>query len=70
MGEFGWPPGVGQGAASEVVGRDVHVESRSVMKSILLKNAGMGAIGFDLLFLAVFSTVTITAATLLFKREL
>lgn len=61
---------VGQGAASEVVGRDVHVESRFVMKSILLKNAGMGAIGFDLLFLAVFSTVTITAATLLFKREL
>lgn len=60
----------GQGAASEVVGRDVHVESRSVMKSILLKNAGMGAIGFDLLFLAVFSTVTMTAATLLFKREL
>ena len=40
------------------------------MKSILLKNAGMGAIGFDLLFLAVFSTVTMTAATLLFKREL
>jgi len=40
------------------------------MKSVLLKNAGFGAIGFDLLFLATFSVVTMTAAALLFKREL
>jgi ABC-type multidrug transport system permease subunit len=40
------------------------------MKSVLLKDAGMGAIGPDLLFLGIFSTVAMTAATLLFKREL
>jgi ABC-2 type transport system permease protein len=40
------------------------------LKSVLLKNAGFGAIGFDLTFLVLFSTVTMGAATLLFKREL
>jgi len=39
-------------------------------KSLLLKNTGFGAIGFDLLYLAVFSAVSMTAATLLFKRTL
>jgi ABC-2 type transport system permease protein len=39
-------------------------------KSLLLKNTGFGAIGFDLLYLAVFSVVMMTAATLLFKRTL
>ena len=39
-------------------------------KSLLLKNTGFGAIGFDLLYLTVFSVVMMTAATLLFKRTL
>lgn len=39
-------------------------------KSLLLKNTGFGAIGFDLLYLVVFGVVTMTAATALFKRTL
>ncbi len=40
------------------------------LKSLLLKNTGFAAIGFDLLYLGVFSLVTMTAATLLFRRTL
>ncbi|HEY1912600.1 MAG TPA: ABC transporter permease, partial [Vicinamibacterales bacterium] len=39
-------------------------------KSLLLKNTGFGAISYDLMFLALFSTVAMTAATFLFKRTL
>jgi ABC-2 type transport system permease protein len=39
-------------------------------KSLLLKNTGFGAIGYDFAFLAVFSVVAMTSATLLFKRTL
>jgi ABC-2 type transport system permease protein len=39
-------------------------------KSLMLKNTGFGAIGGDLAFLAVFSVVTMSAATWLFKRTL
>ena len=39
-------------------------------KSLLLKNTGFGAISFDFAFLAVFSVVAMTSATLLFKRTL
>jgi len=39
-------------------------------KSVLLKNTGLAAIGFDLSFLLVFSAVALTAATMLFKRTL
>jgi ABC-2 type transport system permease protein len=39
-------------------------------KSILLKNTGFGAISFDIGFLVIFSIVTMTSATLLFKRSL
>jgi ABC-2 type transport system permease protein len=39
-------------------------------KSILLKNTGFGAISFDIGFLVIFSLVTMTSATLLFKRSL
>jgi ABC-2 type transport system permease protein len=39
-------------------------------KSLLLKNTGFGAIGFDLLYLTVFSAVMMTAATMLFRRTL
>jgi ABC-2 type transport system permease protein len=40
------------------------------LKSILLKDTGFSAISTDLLYLAIFSVVTMAAATLLFKREL
>jgi len=39
-------------------------------KSLVLKNTGFGAIGFDLLYLTAFSAVCMTAATMLFKRTL
>ena len=39
-------------------------------KSLLLKNTGFGAITFDLGYLVVFTIVTMTSATLLFKRTL
>jgi ABC-2 type transport system permease protein len=39
-------------------------------KSLVLKNTGFGAIGFDVFYLVLFSTVCMTAATLLFKRTL
>jgi ABC-2 type transport system permease protein len=40
------------------------------LKCLLLKNTGFAAIGYDLLYLTVFSTVAMTAATLLFRRTL
>ena len=39
-------------------------------KSLLLKNTGFGAITGDILYLLAFSAVTMTAATMLFKRTL
>jgi ABC-2 type transport system permease protein len=39
-------------------------------KSLLLKNTGFEAIGVDLLYLALFSVVAMTAATMLFRRTL
>jgi ABC-2 type transport system permease protein len=39
-------------------------------KNLLLKNTGFAAIGFDLMFLTLFSVVTMTLATLLFRRTL
>jgi ABC-2 type transport system permease protein len=39
-------------------------------KSLLLKNTGFGAIGFDLLCLSAFSMVAMTTATILFRRTL
>jgi ABC-2 type transport system permease protein len=40
------------------------------LKCLLLKNTGFGAIGFDLLFLCLFSALAMTLATRLFKRTL
>jgi ABC-2 type transport system permease protein len=40
------------------------------LKCLLLKDTGFGAIAFDLLYLVVFSTIAMTAATLLFRRTL
>jgi hypothetical protein len=39
-------------------------------KSLLLKNTGFGAISFDIGYLVIFSIITMTSATLLFKRSL
>jgi ABC-2 type transport system permease protein len=39
-------------------------------KCLLLKNTGFGAIGFDLLYLSVFSVIAMTLATRLFRRTL
>ncbi len=39
-------------------------------KELILKNTGLWAISFDLLYLAVFTALMMTAATLLFKRTL
>ena len=39
-------------------------------KSLLLKNTGFEALTGDLLYLAIFSVVSMTAATMLFKRTL
>jgi ABC-type multidrug transport system permease subunit len=40
------------------------------LKSLLLKNTGLGAVAFDLAFLLLFSVVTMTVATRLFRRTL
>ncbi|MDQ2931851.1 MAG: ABC transporter permease [Gemmatimonadota bacterium] len=40
------------------------------LKSLVLKNTGFGAIGYDLLYLTLFSVMTMTLATLLFRRTL
>jgi ABC-2 type transport system permease protein len=40
------------------------------IKCLILKNTGFGAIGYDLLYLSLFTVACMTAATLLFKRTL
>jgi ABC-2 type transport system permease protein len=40
------------------------------LKSVLLKNTGLGAIAGDLLYLALFTLITMTVATRLFRRTL
>ncbi len=49
---------------------DPFTYSVHAFKSLLLKNTGFIAIGSDLAFLLLFSTVAMTAATMLFKRTL
>jgi len=39
-------------------------------KSLLLKNTGFNAIAYDIMFLLIFSTLAMTAATALFRRTL
>jgi ABC-2 type transport system permease protein len=39
-------------------------------KQLALKNTGLGAIGYDLLFLTAFTLIAMAAATLLFRRTL
>ena len=40
------------------------------LKSLLLKNTGFEAITGDLMYLAIFSVISMTAATMLFRRTL
>ncbi len=40
------------------------------LKSLLLKNTGLAAIGFDLFYLAAFATLSMLAANFLFRRTL
>ena len=49
---------------------DPFTYSVHAFKSLLLKDTGFAAISFDLLYLAIFSVVAMTAAMLLFKRTL
>src|SRR6187455_345406 len=49
---------------------DLFTYAVHAFKSLLLKNTGFGAIGYDLLFLTVFSAIAMTLATRLFKRTL
>jgi ABC-2 type transport system permease protein len=49
---------------------DPFTYSVHALKSLLLKNTGFVAIQGDLLFLAIFSTVAMTAAIRLFRRTL
>jgi ABC-2 type transport system permease protein len=49
---------------------DPFTYSVHAFKNLLLKDTGLGAIGFDLAFLLAFSVVTMTAATRLFRRTL
>ena len=49
---------------------DPFTYSVHAFKSLLLKNTGFEAIGYDLGFLLIFSAVAMTAATKLFKRTL
>ena len=49
---------------------DPFTYSVHAFKSLLLKNTGFDAISYDLLFLVIFSTLAMTAATALFKRTL
>jgi ABC-2 type transport system permease protein len=39
-------------------------------KELLLKNNSIGAIGYDLAFLAGFTVISMTLATMLFRRTL
>jgi ABC-2 type transport system permease protein len=49
---------------------DPFTYSVHAFKSLLLKNTGFEAIGFDLVYLSVFSLVAMTLATRLFRRTL
>jgi ABC-2 type transport system permease protein len=49
---------------------DPFTYSVHALKSLLLKNTGFGAITGDLAYLAAFSVVAMTAATMLFRRTL
>ena len=49
---------------------DPFTYSVHAFKSLLLKNTGFGAIGFDLLYLVAFGMICMSAAAMIFKRTL
>jgi ABC-2 type transport system permease protein len=61
----GFPPWMKVIAVADPFTYAVHA-----FKCLLLKNTGFGAIGFDLLYLTIFSVVAMSAATMLFRRTL
>jgi len=60
-----FPPWMQAIAAVDPFSYSVHA-----FKSLLLRDTGMGAVGLDLLYLVGFSALTMTLATLLFRRTL
>ena len=68
---------VGTNDYADTAGSDVVVVTAGLARQpgmsrddLLLKNAGLGAIGFDLLFLFGFAFLAMALATMLFKRTL
>jgi ABC-2 type transport system permease protein len=65
-----YPPQAFPGWMRAIAAVDPFTYAVHALKSLILKNTGFVAVTNDLLYLIVFSIVTMTAATLLFKRTL
>ena len=62
--------GVSRAGCARIAKIDPFTYAVHALKSLVLKNTGFGAIGYDLLYLAIFSVVAMTLATQLFRRTL
>jgi ABC-2 type transport system permease protein len=58
------------GGMQVIAAADPFTYAVHALKCLLLKNTGFGAIGFDLLYLTLFSAAAMTFATRLFRRTL
>jgi ABC-2 type transport system permease protein len=65
-----YPTGAFPGWMKAISAVDPFTYAVHAFKILLLKNAGLGAIGFDLLFLFGFAFLAMALATMLFKRTL
>ena len=65
-----YPPQAFPGWMRVIAKIDPFTYAVHALKSLLLKNTGFAAIGYDLLYLAVFALVSMTLATKLFRRTL
>jgi ABC-2 type transport system permease protein len=65
-----YPPQGFPGWMQVIAAVDPFTYAVHAFKSLLLKNTGFSAIGGDLMYLLVFSAISMTAATMLFKRTL
>ena len=65
-----YPPQAFPGWMRAIAAVDPFSYAVHALKSLLLKDTGLLAVWSDLAYLAVFSLVAMTAATLLFKRTL
>jgi ABC-type multidrug transport system permease subunit len=65
-----YPPQAFPGWMRVIAAVDPFTYSVHAFKSLLLKNTGLLAVSGDLAYLVLFSVVTMTAATLLFRRTL